>query len=92
VFYHLYIKAKKLWEHKVEGDMSPVVAEVQLVSPAVVTPRHRGDDVSHIASVYAIEQVTPSPKKKKRGGNSVTPVLPFATHVSDHVPVAEEDV
>jgi hypothetical protein len=86
----LYVLAVRALGRKLESDMSPVVAEVEVISQEVVTPRNNS---STIASVFSIEQITPSPKKKKKkrsnSSSSVTSVLPFATHVSDHIPVAE---
>lgn len=108
---YLYGILKRLLERKLESNMNPdhdpapVTAEVQVIPPlrsqeSVVTPRN---NLPNIASVFAIEQITPSPKKKKKKKkNNNTPgtgtssssvavaaVLPFATHVSDHIPVAE---
>lgn len=109
--FYLYGNVKRLMEKKLESSMSPVTAEIYLVPPprslsaGIVTPRN--NSLSNMASVIAIEEVTPSPKKKKKnrsansdsdgdaaaavggGSRSVAAVLPFATHVSDHIPVAE---
>ena len=60
---------------------TPVVAEVEVLSRHSNFP---ANPLPNIASVYAIEQITPRERK-----TSVSTVFPFATHVGDHVPEAE---
>jgi hypothetical protein len=86
LIYYFYGSVKKSWNARTDTRMSPVLADIELVNAPVTTPRNE----LTIASVIAIEEVTPSPRKKRsKSSSSVTPVLPFATHVGDYIPVAE---
>jgi len=88
----LIVKQKLNDKSAAVAGMQPVVAEVEVINPPITTPRN---ETATIASIVGIEEVTPSPRKKKKKRNnhsdaSRTPVLPFATHVGDHIPVASE--